>query len=270
MATYAIGDIQGCLQALKTLLEAIQFDPKKDTLWLAGDLINRGPESLETLRFIYSLRDSVITVLGNHDLHLLAVAANLRPHSTSDTLDEILQAPDCNTLLEWLRHQPLLHHDPKLQYTMVHAGIPPQWSLKKAIKRAKEVEDVLHSDRADLFLLSMYGNKPKRWKKDLSEVERWRVITNYFTRMRFCTAEGKLDLKTKAGLQHIPDGYAPWFAHPDRKTKNEKIIFGHWASLEGESYTENAFALDTGCVWGGALTAMRLEDQKRFSVSCEC
>ena len=269
MATYAIGDVQGCLEAFKALLKTIKFDPKKDTLWLAGDLINRGTESLETLRFIYSLRDSIITVLGNHDLHLLAVAANLRPCSVSDTLDEILQAPDCNTLLKWLRQQPLLHHDSKLRYTMVHAGIPPQWSLKKAIKRAKEVEEVLRSDRADLFLLSMYGNKPKRWKKGLSDVERWRVITNYFTRMRFCTEEGKLDLKTKSGLQNIPDGYAPWFAHSDRKTKNDLIIFGHWASLEGKSYTKNTFALDTGCVWGGALTAMRLEDQHRFSVSCE-
>lgn len=268
MATYAIGDLQGCVTPLKQLLKLIAFNPQKDTLWLTGDLINRGPESLATLRFVYEHRDSLVTVLGNHDLHLLAVAANLREPSRSDTLDEILAAPDREVLLSWLQQQPLLHHDAKLGYALVHAGIPPQWSLKKAIQRAQEVEAVLRSDRIDLFLLSMYGNEPTGWEKGLAEVERWRVITNYFTRMRFCTDDGKLEFKSKAGIHHAPVGYAPWFEHIHRKTYHDKIIFGHWASLEGQAYSENAFALDTGCVWGNSMTAMRLEDQKRFAIEC--
>jgi bis(5'-nucleosyl)-tetraphosphatase (symmetrical) len=269
MTTYAVGDLQGCLKPLKKLLSKVNFNPKKDTLWLAGDLINRGTESLETLRFIYAMRDSVITVLGNHDLHLLAVAAGVRPASPSDTLEGILQAPDKDSLLEWLRQQPLLHHDSELQYTMVHAGIPPQWTLKKAKKKAKEVEAVLQSDLCELFLLTMYGNNPSGWEKGLDDPDRWRTITNYFTRMRFCTADGKLELSCSAGIHNTPKGYAPWFEHLGRKTNNERIIFGHWAALEGQTYTENVFALDTGYVWGNSMTMMRLEDQKRFSVSAD-
>jgi bis(5'-nucleosyl)-tetraphosphatase (symmetrical) len=268
MSTYAVGDVQGCLAPLKTLLKTVNFDPQQDTLWLTGDLVNRGPESLETLRFIYQLRNSVITVLGNHDLHLLAIAAGVRKASPADTLDEILTAPDAEELLSWLRQQPLLHHDEKLDYCMVHAGIPPQWTLKKAIKRAQEVENVLRSKDYTLFLSTMYGNTPAGWKKGLGDVERWRVITNYFTRMRFCSEQGKLELDTKAGIHCAPKGYAPWFEHLNRKTYHDKIIFGHWAALEGEAYSENTFALDTGCVWGNALTMMRLEDQARFSVKC--
>lgn len=269
MATYAIGDLQGCLKPLKHLLAVVNFNPLHDKLWLTGDLINRGPESLETLRFVYKMRDSIVTVLGNHDLHLLAVAAGVRQASYSDTLDEILHAPDKDTLLEWLRQQPLLHHDPGLQYTMVHAGIPPQWSLKKAKKKAKEVESVLQSDLCEMFLLTMYGNKPSGWKKNLDDVDRWRVITNYFTRMRFCTVKGRLELTCSAGIHHAPKGYAPWFEYLDRKTYNDRIIFGHWAALEGQAYSENVFALDTGYVWGNSMTMMRLEDQKRFSVSAD-
>jgi bis(5'-nucleosyl)-tetraphosphatase (symmetrical) len=270
MSTYAIGDLQGCLQAFKQLLKRIDFNPKKDMLWLTGDLINRGPESLETLRFVYTIRHALVTVLGNHDLHLLAVAEGVRNPSASDTLNDILAAPDRDELLEWLRHQPLLHHDASLAYTMVHAGIPPQWSLKKAIQRAAEVEAVLRSEQFSEFLHNMYGNTPTVWTKDLKKHERWRVITNYFTRMRFCTPKGQIELTTKSGIHHAPKGYAPWFEHIDRKTYHDHIIFGHWASLEGEAYSENVFALDTGCVWGNALTAMRLDDQKRFSVNCDC
>jgi bis(5'-nucleosyl)-tetraphosphatase (symmetrical) len=269
MATYAIGDLQGCLAPLKSLLQVINFTPNKDTLWLTGDLVNRGPESLDTLRFIHTLRDSVVTVLGNHDLHLLAVAAKQRHASTSDTLDEILLAPDCEILLHWLRQQPLLHHDPKLNYTLVHAGIPPQWSLHQAKDRAQEVEAIIRSDKIDAFLQTMYGNTPNTWQPNLGETERWRVITNYFTRMRFCTADGELELDSKEGIHHSPDGYAPWFEHMSRKTDSDRIIFGHWAALEGEAHSENVFALDTGCVWGNAMTAMRLEDQEIFSVQCE-
>jgi len=267
MTVYAVGDLQGCLQPLKKLLQQVNFKPEKDTLWLTGDLINRGGECLDTLRFVYDMRDSVVTVLGNHDLHLLAVAAGVRPQSSSDTLDGILNAPDKDILLNWLRHQPLLHHDPALQFTMVHAGIPPQWSLKKAQKRAREVEAVLQSDLSGLFFLTMYGNTPQCWKKGLEDCDRWRVITNYFTRMRFCDAEGKLELTSKAGIHQAPKGYAPWFEHSNRKTYHDRIIFGHWAALEGQAYSENVFALDTGYVWGKSMTMMRLSDQKRFSVN---
>lgn len=266
MATYAVGDLQGCLAPLKQLLTLVSFDADHDTLWLTGDLINRGPESLETLRFIYAMGDTAITVLGNHDLHLLAVAAGVRQASPSDTLEEILHAPDKDKLLHWLRHQPLIHHDRDLAYTMVHAGIPPQWTLKKALKRAKEVEEVLQSDLYEHYLSTMYGNTPQRWKKGLDDNERWRVITNYFTRMRFCSADGKLELSTKAGIHHAPKGYAPWFEHLNRKTYYDRIVFGHWAALEGQAYSENVFALDTGYVWGQKMTMMRLEDQQRFTV----
>ncbi len=269
MATYAVGDLQGCLKPLKKLLKKIQFDYDNDTLWLTGDLVNRGPQSLETLRFVYQHRKSIVTVLGNHDLHLLAIAGGYKIPSRSDTLDDILDAPDKDELLSWLRQQPLLHHDKDLAYTMVHAGIPPQWSLKKAIKRAQEVEAVLKDERIGLFLATMYGNEPSIWKKGLAEVDRWRVITNYFTRMRFCTEKGKLELHSKSTIHHAPKGYSPWFEFMERKTYNDRIIFGHWAALEGEAYSENAYALDTGCVWGNALTAMRLEDQQRFSIQCK-
>ena len=266
MTVYAVGDLQGCLQPLKRLLKQVNFKPKKDTLWLTGDLINRGGECLETLRFVYDMRDSVVTVLGNHDLHLLAVAAGVRTQSPSDTLDGILNAPDKEVLLNWLRHQPLLHHDPVLEFTMVHAGIPPQWSLKIAQKRAREVEAVLQSDLYELLLSTMYGNTPQCWEKGLEDCDRWRVITNYFTRMRFCDAKGKLELTSKAGLHHAPKGYAPWFEHLHRKTYHDRIIFGHWAALEGQAYSENVFALDTGYVWGNRMTMMKLSNQKRFSV----
>ena len=265
MATYAVGDIQGCLEPLQALLHHIDFNPKKDRLWVAGDLINRGPESLKTLRFLYHLRDSVQIVLGNHDLHLLAVAAGYRKSSSSDTLEAILQAPDRDCLLEWLRQQPLVHHDAKLGYTMVHAGIPPQWSIKKALKYSKEVEKVLRGKKITTFLANMYGNQPDHWNEKLKGYERWRLITNYFTRMRFCDSKGKIELNTKAGIHSAPPGFLPWYSHHNRKTYDDKIIFGHWAALEGNADHHNVFAIDTGCVWGGELTIMRLEDQQAFS-----
>lgn len=265
MATYAVGDIQGCLKPLQALLTHINFKPKKDTLWVAGDMINRGPESLKTLRFLYHLRDSLQIVLGNHDLHLLAIAAGYRKSSPSDTLDHILNAPDRDCLLEWIRKQPLVHHDPKLQYTMVHAGIPPQWSIKKALQYSREVETVLQSKDITSFLKNMYGNEPDIWSKELKGAERLRVITNYFTRMRFCDSFGRLELNSKTGINNAPLGFLPWYSHYNRKTYNDKIIFGHWAAIEGNADHPNVFAIDTGCVWGGELTMIRLEDQKLFS-----
>lgn len=268
MATYAIGDIQGCLEPLKCLLEKISFDPQKDSLWLAGDLINRGPDTLATLRFLYQLRDRLTIVLGNHDLHFIAVYYGLRKQGKSDTLQQLLSAPDCADLVYWLRQQKLVHRDAHLGYAMVHAGIPPQWSLQEAVTRAQEVEAVLRSDNPEDFLAGMYGNTPALWRDELTGVERWRVITNYFTRMRFCNAQGELELQTKENADAAPEGFAPWFLFSQRKTAEDKIIFGHWAALEGRVNVPNVFALDTGCVWGGALTAMRLEDGVRFSCKC--
>ncbi|BCG22557.1 bis(5'-nucleosyl)-tetraphosphatase, symmetrical [Pseudomonas tohonis] len=270
MTVYAVGDLQGCLTPLECLLERVAFDPARDRLWLVGDLVNRGPQSLETLRFLYAMRDSLTCVLGNHDLHLLAVAHNTERLKKSDTLREIIEAPDAADLLDWLRRQKLVHYDEQRDIAMVHAGIPPNWTLAKALKRAAEVEEVLLDDaRLPLFLDGMYGNEPSKWESDLQGIARLRVITNYFTRMRFCTADGTLDLKSKEGVDTAPPGYAPWFSHPGRKTRGQKIIFGHWAALEGKCDEPGLYALDTGCVWGGAMTLLNVDSGERISCSCE-
>ncbi|MEL7551131.1 symmetrical bis(5'-nucleosyl)-tetraphosphatase [Pseudomonas protegens] len=270
MATYAVGDLQGCLEPLQCLLEQVAFDPARDRLWLVGDLVNRGPQSLETLRYLYSIRDSLVCVLGNHDLHLLAVWRNVERLKKSDTLREILEAPDCEELLQWLRQQKLMHYDEARNIAMVHAGIAPQWSLKKAQKCAAEVEEALRDDNLfDPFLDGMYGNDPAKWDSDLKGVTRLRVITNYFTRMRFCTSDGKLDLKSKEGLDTAPPGYAPWFSHKERKTRDLKIIFGHWAALEGHCNEPGIFALDSGCVWGGAMTLLNVDSGIRLTCDCD-
>lgn len=267
MATYAIGDIQGCYEPLQRLLDLIRFDPAHDQLWLAGDLVNRGPQSLDVLRWAHALGDRVVTVLGNHDLHLLARYHGSDRKSRNDTLDDVLQAPDCDDLMDWLRQQPLVHHDENANWCMVHAGLPPRWSARKARKLAAEVEAVLRSDDIRTFLAGMYGNKPDLWQKDLQGIDRWRVIVNYLTRMRFIDANGRLDLESKEGLETAPEGFMPWFEAPERKAESTRLIFGHWAALNGEVHRQNLFALDTGCVWGGHLTAMRLDDQQRFSVA---
>ncbi|WP_210395649.1 symmetrical bis(5'-nucleosyl)-tetraphosphatase [Motiliproteus sediminis] len=264
MATYAIGDIQGCYRELCQLLDQIGFGDQ-DQLWLTGDLVNRGPDSLYTLRFVRELGARAVTVLGNHDLHLLAVAHGQRAGS-KDTLDEILHAPDRDELLHWLAQQPLLHRDRELGYAMVHAGIPPTWKLKHAERHAREVETVIRSEQAPAFYTAMYGNTPACWSDDLAGFDRLRLITNYLTRMRFCRADGTLELKTKTNADQPPVGYRAWFEHPGRKSPNKRLIFGHWASLEGHCATPNCFALDTGCVWGGSLTALRLQDGTRFAV----
>jgi len=270
MATYAVGDLQGCLEALHCLLEKVAYDPARDRLWLVGDLVNRGPQSLETLRFLYSIRESLVCVLGNHDLHLLAAGKNIERLKKSDTLREIIEAPDSAELLDWLRQQKLMHYDEQRNVALVHAGIAPQWSLRKALKCAAEVEAALQDDNMlPLYLDGMYGNDPAKWDSDLKGVTRLRVITNYFTRMRFCTAEGKLDLKSKEGVDSAPPGYKPWFQHKERKTKDVKIIFGHWAALEGKVLEPGISALDTGCVWGGALTLMNVDSGERLSCKCD-
>jgi bis(5'-nucleosyl)-tetraphosphatase (symmetrical) len=270
MAVYAVGDLQGCLEPLQCLLEHVRFDPAADQLWLVGDLVNRGPQSLETLRFLYSIRDSVTCVLGNHDLHMLAASSNIERLKKGDTLRAILEAPDCDELLQWVRRQKLLHYDELRNVAMVHAGIPPQWTLKKALKCAAEVEAALLDDALYLpYLEGMYGNEPNKWDSELQGVPRLRIITNYFTRMRFCTSEGKLDLKGKEGIDTALPGYAPWFQHKDRKTRDVKIIFGHWAALEGRCDEPDVYALDTGCVWGSAMTMLNVDTLERHLCDCD-
>lgn len=269
MNIYAIGDLQGCFRELEQLLDKVSFDPNKDQLWLAGDLVNRGPESLEVLRFASSLGDSVKAVLGNHDLHLLAIAFGGARVKRNDTLNAILEAPDRDHLLDWLRHRPLCHHDAQLGYVMTHAGIPPIWNINDTLNYASEVEQVLRSKKCKTYFEAMYGNQPDRWQDTLKGMDRLRAITNYLTRMRFCTPQGQLEFDSKEGLEQCPEGYAPWFHYVRKDTINQtnpSIIFGHWASLEGQVNVPDIYALDTGCVWGGRLTALNLKNQKLISV----
>ena len=265
MATYAIGDIQGCHAELVRLLEEIGFDSACDTLWLVGDLVNRGPGSLEVLRLVKSLGDAAITVLGNHDLHLLAVAAGVGKLHRTDTLDEVLNAPDRDELLDWLRNQRLLHAQDG--FVLVHAGLLPQWSVKQAESLAHEVETALRCDDYATFLARMYGNAPHHWDAGLTGYKRLRVIVNAFTRMRVCTKEGEMEFKFKGEVENIPAGYMPWFDIPKRASAKSTVIFGHWSAL-GLKLTPNVIALDTGCLWGGPMTAIRLEDRKLYQVSC--
>ena len=265
MAIYAIGDIQGCYNEFQQLLDQIRFDATQDKLWLVGDLVNRGPDSLRVLRLVKSLGESAITVLGNHDLHLLAVAAEEAALHQGDTLDEILNAPDRDELLTWLRHQRLLHAENG--YVLVHAGLLPQWSVKKATALAREVENALRSDNYALFFEHMYGNAPRAWSDDLTGYKRLRVIANAFTRLRICNSEGEMEFKFKGEEENIPTDYLPWFDLPTRKSRDSTVIFGHWSAL-GLKVMPNIIALDTGCLWGGSMTAIRLEDRKIFQVGC--
>ncbi len=266
MTTYAIGDVQGCYDALMRLLEHIHFDSSKDTLWFTGDLVNRGPHSLKVLRFVKQLGHRQKIVLGNHDLHLIALAFNARKSLKEDTLSAILKASDRDELIIWLRHQPLLHHED--DFLMVHAGLCNQWNLTQAKNYAKEVETLLQSDCVSEFLKNMYGDLPDQWNEKLTSWDRLRCITNYFTRARFCYPDGRLELKEKGTLDIVNQKkLIPWFQLKNSFGKNSKIIFGHWAALGGVTNTPNIYALDTGCVWGYKLTAMRLEDGERFSVS---
>ncbi len=271
MTTYAVGDIQGCFDALECVLKKVDFNPSKDTLWVAGDLVNRGPKSLKTLRYLYSIRDSVVVVLGNHDLHLLATAAGVRPAKAKDTLQKILTAPDRDELLNWLQQQPLLHVDEELGYLMCHAGIPPIWDLEQAQSCAAEMSAVLaDKENRMLFYQNMYGDEPNVWNDALRGVERWRAITNYFTRMRFCDADGALELSSKQGLDQPPSGYRAWFQHPGKLelSATRQLLFGHWASLEGVTKVPNLLALDTGCVWGRHLTALNLSNAEQIICNC--
>jgi bis(5'-nucleosyl)-tetraphosphatase (symmetrical) len=267
LAVYAVGDVQGCNGALQTLLEQVQFDPACDELWLVGDLVNRGPDSLGVLRFVRSLGSRATLVLGNHDLHLLAVAEGVRALRGADTLRPVLDAPDGGELIAWLRHQPLLHTDLALGYCMVHAGIPPHWDLATATALAREAERWLKTSGC-AELVPNEVPELTELTPELSPPQRARVIVSYLTRMRVCSADGRMDLAYKGPAQHAPAGFLPWFAHPERKTRDDRILFGHWAALQGQTGVENVFALDTGCVWGRALTMLRLSDRLEFDCPC--
>jgi bis(5'-nucleosyl)-tetraphosphatase (symmetrical) len=266
MPTYAIGDVQGCFATLQKLLDKIQFDPARDVLWFTGDIVNRGPQSLETLRFVKSLGDKQCMVLGNHDLHLLAVYHGTRKPNDSDTFHDVLSAPDRAELIAWLQHQPLLVHDEKLNFVMTHAGIAPMWSIEQAKQFAHEVESVLQSNHAIEFFKNIYGNLPDQWSDDLKGHDRLRLFVNYFTRMRYCHPDGRLNLSYKGGIEHKPDDLVLWFDVKNRKAANTPLVFGHFAALNGEVDVPNVYALDTGCVWGNKLTCMRLEDREITSV----
>ena len=266
MATYVIGDLQGCYDELLQLLDQIGFN-QDDRLWLTGDLVNRGPRSLETLRFVHSLGEQAVTVLGNHDLHLLALAAGV-DRKTHPTLEPILQAPDREELLDWLRHQPLLHDDKALGHVMTHAGIPHIWSLKQARALSAELEQVLQGPDCYAFLHQMYGDQPDCWQDDLSGMDRWRAITNYFTRMRFITESGRLEFKGNGAPETAPEGFAPWYRQPRLVPLKRIQLFGHWAAL-GFHREHQVVALDSGCVWGNTLTAYRLEDACVFTQACQ-
>ncbi len=269
MAVYAVGDIQGCYDDLRRVLDRVDFDPSHDTLWCVGDLVNRGPDSLGVLRYIHALGDRAVCVLGNHDLHLLAVAAGHPKHRNEPSLGEILGAKDRDELLHWLRHRPLLHHDPSLDFVMIHAGLPPQWDLATAKACAAEVEAVLRGDQHQDYLMRMYGNKPKRWDARLDGMERWRFITNCLTRLRFCEPDGGLALKEKGPPGSQAAARAPWYEHPERASRGQRIVFGHWSTL-GYQAVDNVWALDSGCLWGGALTLLRLDTPIPRAVSQPC
>lgn len=265
MAIYAIGDLQGCFTAFQRLVDLIRFDPSQDKLWLVGDIVNRGPDSLPLLRTIKQAGDAIIMVLGNHDLHLLMVAAGIAKSHPSDTIQPILEAPDRDELLHWLRQQKLFHTEGR--YAMVHAGLLPSWSISQAEQLAREVESVLRQDNYHELFARMYGNEPNYWLDEWTDYERLRVIINAMTRMRICTPDGKMDLAFKGDPQSIPSGYLPWFNLPRRISQHDTIICGHWSAL-GLYLTDHLIALDSGCVWGRQLTAIRLEDRQVFQFSC--
>jgi len=267
MAVFAVGDIQGCFEELKQLLNRIHFDPAEDSLWFTGDLVNRGPQSLDVLRYVKGLGKHAVCVLGNHDLHLLAVAAGTAGAKPGDTLDAVLAASDRDELLHWLRQLPLMHHDRALGYTLIHAGLPPQWDLALARSAARELEAALRGPDYREFLRHMYGNEPQRWSPELRGMERLRFIVNCFTRMRYCNPDGDLDLKAKGAPGTQPPGFMPWFEIPDRQSRELHILFGHWSTV-GDIQGQNVHALDTGCVWGGRLTALRLDGDDSGSWYC--
>lgn len=270
MATYAIGDVQGCYDPLRKLLDKLHFNPAKDTLWLTGDLVNRGPKSLKTVRFVRSLGNSAITVLGNHDLHLLALAHDVRfSKDHYESLWKILGADDGDELLDWLRTRPLAHYSKKLNTLMVHAGVPAQWSVKKTLRRAAEVESALRRDDYPKFLKHMYGDRPNYWSGKLQGRQRLRVIVNALTRMRMIHSDGRLNFSHNGPPEDARKGLIPWFDAENARWQGTRIVFGHWSAL-GLIVTPEIISLDTGCVWGRQLTAVRLNKKPKItSVNCK-
>lgn len=271
MATYAIGDIQGCYYAFSALLSRLKFDPAQDKLWLVGDLINRGSGSLPVLRWCFQHQQSIKVVLGNHDLHALAVAHKIKKSNKSDTLQAIIDAPDSHELLTWLRHQPLMLTQNGIsenKFLMVHAGLLPQWTIEAALSYANEVECALQGNQYLTFLAHMYGNLPNQWHDNLMGFDRLRVITNAMTRMRVCTQFGEMEFNFKGALADVPQTYLPWFEAPNRQSQSTQIICGHWSAL-GLGQHNNVTSLDTGCLWGGQLTALCLESRAITQVNCD-
>ena len=266
MATYLVGDIQGCLDPLQRLLDSINFDPAADRLWPCGDLVNRGGDSLAVLRLLHSLGPAVHCVLGNHDLHLMADHARNPDKSKNKEFKKIMKAHDRDTLMAWLSEFPLADWSEEHQLLRVHAGVIPDWDRQTTLDRAEEVHAVLRSGQRATFLRKMYGNRPRRWKDELEGWKRLRVITNILTRMRFCNGDGRYSLNlTGPPRSYRKKGFKPWFKHPHRQTRDVRIAFGHWAAL-GLRIRKTFLALDSGCVWGGKLSAWRLEDDQLFQV----
>lgn len=270
MPTYAIGDIQGCFKELLQLLDKINFDETNDRLWFVGDLVNRGPDSLEVLNFVINLGESAVTVLGNHDLHLLALAEEIVTPKKKDTLTSILTSSDKQEIITWIRQQALMHHDKELNFSMIHAGLPPQWEIDQALNLATEVSKVLNSEEYLSFLEFMYGNKPNNWNENLTGNDRLRFIVNCFTRVRYLNDNDELNFSEKGAPGSQGKHLTPWFMVDERKSKNDKIIFGHWSTVHLGTIQDftpyNVYPIDTGCLWGGTLTALRLEDKNIFSV----
>jgi bis(5'-nucleosyl)-tetraphosphatase (symmetrical) len=264
---YLVGDVQGCGDALQRLLACIGFSPSRDRLVMLGDLVNRGPASLAVLQRLASFGDAATCLLGNHDLHLLAVAFKGCALQRGDTFADVLNAPDRGHWLDWLRQQPLAHQEGP--WLCVHAGVVPQWTAAQTLSLAAEVQAVLRGPDLPAFLHAMYGNEPRRWSEALTGAERWRFITNTLTRIRFCSADGELDLKTKEAASAAPPGYAPWFEHAHRLTAGQAMAFGHWSTL-GLVNKPELLAIDTGCVWGGCLTAVRLQGLDREVIQVPC
>ena len=268
MVDYAIGDIQGCYEPLQRLLDQVDFNDRTDRLWFVGDLVNRGPQSLSVLRFVKSLPITPRITLGNHDLHLLAILFGEHTvRNSDDTLHQILAAPDREELGHWLRKQSILYHEPELNVVMCHAGIAPAWDLNQAKLLAQELENALAGEQYCDYLMHMYGNLPDYWSDELIGMDRLRVICNYFTRMRFCNAQGDLVLSYKGTLEKAPKDLYPWYNVPNRQEIEAEIVFGHWAALQGKCSHPKMYAIDTGCFWGGQLTALRLQDKQRFMVA---
>ena len=269
MATWAIGDVQGCAAELEALLDRIGYSPARDRLWFVGDLVNRGPRSLDVLRLVAGLGDSSVVVLGNHDLHLLAAARGAGLRDGDESLAPVLAAPDRGRLLDWLQSRRMLHHDASLGRVMIHAGLPPQWDLDRARSCAAELEQVLQGEASGAFFEHMYGNQPDLWHDDLSGMDRLRYTVNALTRLRACDASGRMLLKLKGPVDRLPPGAMPWFRVPGRLTAGVGVVCGHWSAL-GYHDADGVLALDTGCVWGGTLTARRLDaDGAPVSVSSD-